>query len=66
MVKAPSTDMTSPPTRQKNAAFASTAPASWGFFSAYLRVLGTYPASPFRAQIAEPAENRTLRPQTPR
>ncbi|WP_198955171.1 prephenate dehydratase [Kineosporia sp. R_H_3] len=32
------------------------------FFSAYLRVLGTYPASPFRAEIAEPAENRTLRP----
>ena len=35
------------------------------FFSAYLRVLGTYPASPFRAQIAEPAENRVLRPQSP-
>jgi prephenate dehydratase len=32
------------------------------FFSAYLRVLGTYPASPFRPEIAEPAENRTLRP----
>ena len=35
------------------------------FFSAYLRVLGTYPASAFRAEIAEPAENRTLRPQAP-
>ncbi len=35
------------------------------FFSASLRVLGTYPASPFRAEIAEPAENRTLRPQAP-
>lgn len=32
------------------------------FFSAYLRVLGTYPASPFRAEIAEPAANRDLRP----
>ena len=32
------------------------------FFSAYLRVLGTYPASPFRAEIAEPAGNRALRP----
>ncbi|MFN8081170.1 MAG: prephenate dehydratase [Kineosporiaceae bacterium] len=37
-----------------------------GFFSVETRILGTYPASPFRAQIAEPAENRTLRPQTPR
>ena len=32
------------------------------FFSVHLRVLGTYPASPLRAQIAEPAENRELRP----
>ncbi len=32
------------------------------FFSVHLKVLGTYPASPFRAQIAEPAENRQLRP----
>ncbi|HET9658398.1 MAG TPA: prephenate dehydratase [Kineosporiaceae bacterium] len=32
------------------------------FFSVHLRVLGTYPASPFRAAIAEPAENRELRP----
>jgi prephenate dehydratase len=32
------------------------------FFSASLRVLGTYPASPFRAEIAEPVENRALRP----
>jgi prephenate dehydratase len=32
------------------------------FFSVHLRVLGTYPASPFRAEIAEPAENRELRP----
>ncbi len=35
------------------------------FFSAYLRVLGTYPASPFRAEIAEPAANRELRPESP-
>ena len=35
------------------------------FFSASLRVLGTYPAHPFRAQIAEPAENRVLRPHQP-
>jgi prephenate dehydratase len=32
------------------------------FFSVRLRVLGTYPASPFRAEIAEPVENRDLRP----
>ena len=32
------------------------------FFSVHLKMLGTYPASPFRAQIAEPAENRQLRP----
>jgi prephenate dehydratase len=32
------------------------------FFSVHLRILGTYPASPFRAEIAEPAENRQLRP----
>lgn len=32
------------------------------FFSVHLRVLGTYPASPFRAEIAEPPENRELRP----
>jgi prephenate dehydratase len=32
------------------------------FFSAYLRILGTYPASPFRAEIAEPEANRALRP----
>ncbi len=35
------------------------------FFSVHTRILGTYPASPFRAEIAEPAENRTLRPQPP-
>ncbi len=35
------------------------------FFSASLRILGTYPASPFRAEIAEPAENRQLRPRLP-
>lgn len=33
-----------------------------GFFSAELRIVGVYPASPFRANIAEPAENRDLRP----
>jgi prephenate dehydratase len=32
------------------------------FFSVQLRLLGTYPASPFRAEIAEPPENRELRP----
>jgi prephenate dehydratase len=35
------------------------------FFSVHLRVLGTYPASPFRAEIAEPAANRVLRPHQP-
>ncbi len=32
------------------------------FFSAELRVLGTYPAAPFRDTIREPAENAALRP----
>ncbi|SHO63100.1 prephenate dehydratase [Pseudoxanthobacter soli DSM 19599] len=32
------------------------------FFSAELRVLGVYPAAPFREAIREPEENRTLRP----
>ncbi|WP_420391902.1 prephenate dehydratase [Acuticoccus sp.] len=32
------------------------------FFSANVRMLGTYPASPFREAIREPAENRSLRP----
>lgn len=32
------------------------------FFSAQLRMLGTYPAHPFRRFIAEPAENRDLHP----
>jgi prephenate dehydratase len=35
------------------------------FFSVHLRIFGTYPASPFRATIAEPADNRQLRPNTP-
>ena len=35
------------------------------FFSAQLRILGTYPAHPFRAEIAEPAANRVLRPSSP-
>ncbi len=35
------------------------------FFSAQLRILGTYPAHPFRAEIAEPADNRVLRPRVP-
>ena len=35
------------------------------FFSTDVRVLGTYPAHPFRAEIAEPAANRELRPQAP-
>ncbi len=32
------------------------------FFSVEVRLLGVYPAHPFREQIAEPAANRTLRP----
>jgi prephenate dehydratase len=35
------------------------------FFSVHLRLFGTYPASPFRAAIAEPADNRELRPGIP-
>ncbi len=35
------------------------------FFSAEFRIVGVYPASPFRANIAEPEENRDLRPQAP-
>ena len=32
------------------------------FFSAELRIVGVYPASPFRDSMAEPLENRDLRP----
>ncbi|MET7281694.1 prephenate dehydratase [Kribbella sp. NPDC005582] len=32
------------------------------FFSVEVRLLGVYPAHPFRAEIAEPAANRALRP----
>jgi prephenate dehydratase len=32
------------------------------FFSVEVRILGVYPANEFRAQIAEPAANRALRP----
>jgi prephenate dehydratase len=32
------------------------------FFSVEVRLLGVYPAHPFRTQIAEPVENRALRP----
>ena len=35
------------------------------FFSAEFRIVGVYPGSPFRANIAEPAENRDNRPQAP-
>jgi prephenate dehydratase len=35
------------------------------FFSAEFRIVGVYPAHPFRANIAEPEENRDLRPQAP-
>jgi prephenate dehydratase len=35
------------------------------FFSVHLRIFGTYPASPFRASIAEPVDNRQLRPKAP-
>ncbi|UOM32808.1 prephenate dehydratase [Acuticoccus sp. I52.16.1] len=34
------------------------------FFSAHVRILGTYPAAAFRETIREPAENRPLRPGT--
>jgi prephenate dehydratase len=36
------------------------------FFSVEVRILGTYPAHPFRAVIAEPEANRVLRPNAPR
>jgi prephenate dehydratase len=35
------------------------------YFSVHLRIHGTYPASPFRGEIAEPADNRLLRPHQP-
>jgi len=35
------------------------------FFSAEFRIVGVYPASPFRSNIAEPAENRDNRPHAP-
>jgi prephenate dehydratase len=35
------------------------------FFSAEFRIVGVYPASPFRANIAEPAANRDNRPKAP-
>jgi prephenate dehydratase len=35
------------------------------FFSAEFRIVGIYPASPFRKNIAEPAENRDNRPKAP-
>jgi prephenate dehydratase len=35
------------------------------FFSSHVRILGTYSAHPYRAEIAEPAANRQLRPHTP-
>jgi prephenate dehydratase len=35
------------------------------FFSAEMRIVGVYPASPFRANIAEPAENRDITPRAP-
>jgi prephenate dehydratase len=35
------------------------------FFSAEFRIVGVYPASPFRKNIAEPEENRDNRPQAP-
>ena len=36
-----------------------------GFFCAELKILGVYPASPFRANITEPEINRALRPAQP-
>ncbi len=35
------------------------------FFSAEFRIVGVYPAHPFRANIAEPEANRDLRPSAP-
>lgn len=35
------------------------------FFSAELKLLGVYPAAPFRETIREPEANRVLRPATP-
>jgi prephenate dehydratase len=35
------------------------------FFCVHLRIIGTYPASGFRAQIAEARDNRVLRPNVP-
>jgi prephenate dehydratase len=35
------------------------------FFCVHLRIIGTYPASGFRAQIAEATDNRILRPNVP-
>jgi prephenate dehydratase len=35
------------------------------FFSAEFRIVGVYPASEFRKNIAEPEENRDLRPMAP-
>jgi prephenate dehydratase len=35
------------------------------FFSAEFRIVGVYPASPFRTYIAEPEANRDLRPMAP-
>jgi prephenate dehydratase len=35
------------------------------FFSAEFRIVGVYPASPFRSSIAEPEENRDNRPMAP-
>ena len=34
------------------------------FYSKEVKVLGTYPAHPFRSQIAEPASNALLRPNS--
>ena len=35
------------------------------FFCVHLRIIGTYPASGFRTQIAEAIDNRVLRPNVP-
>jgi len=35
------------------------------FFCVHLRIIGTYPASGFRTQIAEARDNRVLRPNVP-
>jgi len=54
-----------PTSKATRTTFPSSCLEELAFFSVHLRMLGTYPASEFRAQIAEPAQNRQLRPDPP-